>query len=227
MDRKRFDVLSRKMGEATSRRGLLSLLGGGVIGSAVMTVGLDEARARSKHKHRRKRNQGNGHNGGGNNGGGGSNSGAPQNLGPFEAMTGIPISAQDQERNFTGTLDILRFEEQNGAIVAIASLAGTVTGNGGGTVNQQVTVPVSVPASSAGLHAKAICQVLDLILGPIDLNLLGLRLQVNQIHIQLTANSLGGILGSLLCALTGPLSGLPLGQLLTLLNQILAILQGL
>jgi hypothetical protein len=221
MDLKRFDALIRTMGDSTSRRGLLSLLGGGVIGSAVVAVGLDEARAKSKH--RQKRNKGKGHNGNG-----GNNSG-PQNLGPFEAMTGIPISAHDQGRNFKGTLDILRFEEQNGAIVAIASLTGKVTGNGGGNrpINQQVTVPVSVSASSAGVHAQAICQVLDLILGPIDLNLLGLRLQVNQIHIQLTANSLGGLLGSLLCALTGPLSGLPLLDLLTLLNQILAILQGL
>jgi len=220
MDRNRLDALSRQMSEATSRRGLLSLLGGGVIGSAVIAVGLDEAQAKSKH--RRNRNKGKGHNGSGGNSG-------PQNLGPFEAMTGIPISAHDQGRNFKGTLDILRFEEQNGAIVAIASLTGKGTGNGGGNrpINQQVTVPVSVPASSAGLRAQAICQVLDLVLGPIDLNLLGLRLQVNQIHIQLTANSLGGLLGSLLCALTGPLSGLPLLDLLNLLNQILAILQGL
>ena len=50
------------------------------------------------------------------------------------------------------------------------------------------------------------CQVLDLVLGPLHLNLLGLIVDLNQIHLQITADPNGGILGSLLCSLTGPIT---------------------
>ena len=46
------------------------------------------------------------------------------------------------------------------------------------------------------------CQVLDLVLGPLHLDLLGLIVDLNQIHLQITADPAGGILGSLLCSLT-------------------------
>jgi hypothetical protein len=44
------------------------------------------------------------------------------------------------------------------------------------------------------------CQVFDLVLGPLHLNLLGLIVDL----IQITADPNGGIIGSLLCSLTGP-----------------------
>jgi hypothetical protein len=40
-------------------------------------------------------------------------------------------------------------------------------------------------------------------LGPIDLQLLGLRVQVSQIVIEITADPSGGLLGQLLCGLAG------------------------
>jgi hypothetical protein len=49
----------------------------------------------------------------------------------------------------------------------------------------------------------AICDVLDLTLGPIHLDLLGLVVDTNTIHLTITADSEGGILGSLLCSLAG------------------------
>jgi hypothetical protein len=52
----------------------------------------------------------------------------------------------------------------------------------------------------------ASCKVLDLILGPLDLNLLGLMVHLDQVHLQITADPNGGVLGSLFCALAG---GLP------------------
>ena len=222
MDRNRFDALSRKMGDATSRRGLLSLLGGGVVGTAVATVRLNETQAKSNHrKNRSKRDKRNN---------GGNHKNGPKNSGPFERMTDIPISAHDQQgHNFQGVLDITGFVDQGGQLVALGTVSGKVTGKGVGnqTVTQNVTLPASVAGAGASVHSQVTCQILDLTLGPIDLNLLGLVLHVNQIHIVLTANSLGGILGSLLCSLAGPLSGLLLGDLVILLNQILAILQGL
>jgi hypothetical protein len=45
--------------------------------------------------------------------------------------------------------------------------------------------------------------VLDLVLGPLDLNLLGLMVHLDKVHLVITADSEGGILGSLLCSLAG------------------------
>jgi hypothetical protein len=49
----------------------------------------------------------------------------------------------------------------------------------------------------------AICPVLDLTLGPLDLNLLGLMVHLDVVHLVITADSNGGVLGSLLCSLAG------------------------
>jgi hypothetical protein len=46
------------------------------------------------------------------------------------------------------------------------------------------------------------CQILDLVLGPLHLDLLGLIVDLNQVHLQLTADPNGGLLGSLLCSVT-------------------------
>ena len=83
-------------------------------------------------------------------------------------------------------------------------------------------------ARAAGVQAAATCDILNLVLGPIDLNLLGLRLQTNEIRIDLTAESGGGLLGDLLCAIANLLNGGgALAQIVGLLNQILGVLQGL
>ena len=49
------------------------------------------------------------------------------------------------------------------------------------------------------------CDVLDLVLGPLDLNLLGLVVQLNRVHLTITATPGGGVLGALVCGLSnGP-----------------------
>ena len=52
--------------------------------------------------------------------------------------------------------------------------------------------------------AQRICPVLDLALGPLDLNLLGLMVHLDRVHLTITADSNGGLLGRLLCSLSGP-----------------------
>jgi hypothetical protein len=90
------------------------------------------------------------------------------------------------------------------------------------------TPPSSAPASRAA--AAASCQILNLVLGPLDLNLLGLVVHLDTVHLNITAvPGAGNLLGNLLCAVAGlldatPLSGL-LGQLSTLLTSIFAILR--
>jgi hypothetical protein len=51
--------------------------------------------------------------------------------------------------------------------------------------------------------AQRICPVLDLTLGPLDLNLLGLIVHLDRVHLTITADSEGGLLGRLFCSLAG------------------------
>jgi hypothetical protein len=54
-------------------------------------------------------------------------------------------------------------------------------------------------------QAGQVCLILDLVLGPLDLNLLGLMIHLDRVHLRITADPEGGILGRLLCALAdGP-----------------------
>jgi hypothetical protein len=63
---------------------------------------------------------------------------------------------------------------------------------------------------TAGRDAPlTICPILDLTLGPLDLNLLGLMVHLDVVHLVITADSTGGVLGSLLCSLAG--GGRPTG----------------
>jgi hypothetical protein len=48
-----------------------------------------------------------------------------------------------------------------------------------------------------------VCTILDLVLGPLDLNLLGLMIHLDRVHLTITARPGGGILGDLLCSLAG------------------------
>jgi len=73
--------------------------------------------------------------------------------------------------------------------------------------------------------------VLSLTLGPLHLDLLGLVIDLNQVNLNITAQSgPGNLLGNLLCAITGLLDnngglggllGGLLNQITTLLNQVL------
>ena len=86
------------------------------------------------------------------------------------------------------------------------------------------------------LQVTGTCDILSLTLGPLDLNLLGLRVQLNQVVLNITAEQgPGNLLGNLLCAVAGLLDppttgGGGLGGILTtivsLLNQILGQLGG-
>jgi hypothetical protein len=60
-------------------------------------------------------------------------------------------------------------------------------------------VPVPVPATQS--QAAPVCSVLDLTLGPLHLELLGLVVDLNKVHLTITANPTGGVLGSLFCGL--------------------------
>jgi len=100
-----------------------------------------------------------------------------------------------------------------------------------------VSIPVQSVSSAAptsGLTAAALpagaCQILNLVLGPLHLDLLGLVVDLNRVVLNIVAQSgAGNLLGNLLCAIAGLLDGSAvgsqLGQIANLLNYILAILQ--
>jgi hypothetical protein len=69
----------------------------------------------------------------------------------------------------------------------------------------------------------ASCPILDLQLGPLDLDLLGLRVQLNQVDLNISAEpGPGNLLGNLLCAVVSLLDGVDLSGLLgDLLQQLL------
>ncbi|GAA1595634.1 hypothetical protein [Actinoplanes couchii] len=136
----------------------------------------------------------------------------------------------------TGTFSPTEFTEDNGKIVAVGTLTSTLTDSLGvdlGTVEKTVSLPVQLPetaaASKAAADALVACDVLNLVLGPLHLDLLGLVVDLNRVVLDVVAQSgAGNLLGNLLCAITNLLNGgisLPLAFLIDLLNQILAILR--
>jgi hypothetical protein len=88
-----------------------------------------------------------------------------------------------------------------GKAAAVAKLNRTIADHGKG-------LPIGLTAQVRG-HVAAttettttteeICPVLSLVLGPLHLNLLGLVVELNQIHLTLNANPKGGVLGNLFC----------------------------
>ena len=137
---------------------------------------------------------------------------------------------------FSGLFVPTTFVEQDGKTMLKGAVAGKVFRPGHATrwVSQSTTMALkkaSVDQTSSSRTAAAAllsCNVLHLVLGPLDLNLLGLVVHLDRVVLDITAVPAGGLLGQLLCdvanLLNGGLGGL-LGQLgLDKLNGILAAL---
>lgn len=142
----------------------------------------------------------------------------------------------------TGSITITGFKKVGSVIDAVGTFTGSVEGvNGGQQFTTGFTAPVTQingksltgGASSTAAAAAATCQILNLTLGPLHLDLLGLVVDLNQVNLNITAQQgSGNLLGNLLCSVaglldntgtggTGGLSGLLQG-ITSLLNQILA-----
>jgi hypothetical protein len=131
----------------------------------------------------------------------------------------IPITGSGSGGTFAGTFNLNNFAVQNGQLMANGTLLGTLTNTVTGVVTSVVQT-VSMPVSDV----SGTCQILHLELGPLDLNLLGLLVHLNQVVLDITAQSgPGNLLGNLLCAVAGLLDS-P-GGLSQVLNQILGVLR--
>ena len=135
-------------------------------------------------------------------------------------------------RKVTGSFKPKRFVEKNGTIFAKGVIRGTFETKSGATKKFKVKrlVPVKKiegTAVTARALNRADCDVLNLVLGPLDLNVLGLTVSLNRVLLDVVAVSgAGNLLGNLLCAVAGLLDGGGLlsnllGQITDLLNQIL------
>jgi hypothetical protein len=114
-----------------------------------------------------------------------------------------------------------RFANQNGNLVALGTLTGTITNTLTGDV-QNVDTTFSVLVTS--LQANGSCTILDLTLGPLHLDLLGLVVDLNQVHLTITGQTgPGNLLGNLLCGLANTLNGSQAGGLANLLNQLFGL----
>jgi hypothetical protein len=89
-----------------------------------------------------------------------------------------------------------------------------------GPLTNTFTIPVNTAASSGS------CQILDLVIGPLNLDLLGLVVHLDTVHLNITAQQgPGNLLGNLLCGIANALNDSAPGNVLAnLLNQVLAIL---
>jgi hypothetical protein len=146
------------------------------------------------------------------------------------AVDGTFTDALGGAGKVTGRFTPANFAVQDGKAVATGTLHSVLTDSAGkqvGTADTPVTVPVQLPGAG-GVTTLASCNVLHLVLGPLDLNLLGLVVHLNTVVLDITAQSgPGNLLGNLLCAITNLLNGglnLPIGTLTALLNAILALL---
>lgn len=105
------------------------------------------------------------------------------------------------------TLQLVGFTGQNGTVQAVLRLTNNVTNQ-----TTQIVADLTAPTQQQG----GSCTLLDLTIQPIDLDLLGLHLHTDTIHLVLTAQR-GTLLGNLLCGL---FFGNPTGAA-TALNQLL------
>jgi hypothetical protein len=150
---------------------------------------------------------------------------------PVKTLSSIPITGTARNgKQFTGHFTVDRFVRRSGKTWAV----GTLTGRLGGRFirRDDVSIPASVVNSTSPTTGSAAattsCPILHLVLGPLNLNLLGLHVHLNKVVLDITAvPGPGNLLGNLLCSVANLLNQqppLPLAQFTSLLNILNSIL---
>jgi len=155
-------------------------------------------------------------------------------------LTDIPITGTLADGGtFTGTITATKLSvdpltrelSMTGIVNGTATKA---TGEVVNVINQTVTTAMSLarPGQAASLvqpAAQTSCGILDLVLGPLHLDLLGLVVDLNQVILDITGQTgAGNLLGNLLCALTGLLD-IPgaIAAITNIIGSINGLLSGL
>jgi hypothetical protein len=152
----------------------------------------------------------------------------PTATGPLQAVYTTPLqivtTTGQAVGTFVGTVTINSFQTLNGQLVAVGTATGTLTN----LVTGAVTTLTNTAFASVVTPAQQRCPILQLDIGRIFLDLLGLQVDLAPIHLNITAVAgPGNLLGNLLCALVHLLDQNPLAAgIAGLLQQINAILAG-
>jgi hypothetical protein len=139
---------------------------------------------------------------------------------------------------FAGTLSIQKFAARDDQVVAIGMVSGTLTGPMGFTMGTTLTGPLALPVlveppEAPGLGivrsqviAQQTCDVLNIEIQPITIDVLGLQVTTLPVGINVTADGTGtNVLGHLVCTILTTVGNV-LG-LVDLLNALLGLLTGL
>ena len=153
------------------------------------------------------------------------------------SLTSRIVGTTSDGKKVTGSFVPLKFITRANS-VAVRGLVQGVVHEKNGTRSTFATMKTlrlasvnGTPPSSGTLRAdRATCDILNLVLAPLDLDLLGLKVHLDRVVLNIVAaTGAGNLLGNLLCAVTGLFDGSPLGGLLgqlgDLLNQILGALR--
>jgi hypothetical protein len=133
------------------------------------------------------------------------------------APTTQPVTGTLAGESFTGAISDLTVRTVGDSL----QLAGTITGTGLPTDGTPFTAEIQQIVIPEG------CEILDLVLGPLQLDVLGLVISLDTVHLNITAvPGAGNLLGNLLCAIAGLLDNddTPLNLIARLLNRLLTAL---
>jgi hypothetical protein len=152
--------------------------------------------------------------------------------------TNFSAPASDGTQFTQGHFVVDQFRMKRGVLYAVGHLTGNLSGK---TVSRHVSWPVTAAsanetasgpqgfaAAPQQVPTPGACSILTLTLGPLDLNLLGLHVALNQVNLLIEAiPAAGNLLGNLLCAVANLLNGGLGGPLAGLLTAITNLLNGL
>jgi hypothetical protein len=103
-----------------------------------------------------------------------------------------------------GTLGKLFCSLASGKTAASVSTARTLTSAAHRSSLSTQGVAFGTPTRQLQSTGPGPCSIVDLLLGPLHLDVLGLIVDLNQVHLQITADPTEAPLGSLLCSITNP-----------------------
>jgi hypothetical protein len=146
------------------------------------------------------------------------------------ALQGIPVTGTLQGTGdaFAGTIDITSITRDGNILTVTGAIDGLLNGVTPLADTFTSTLDLSALTGNQGNgQGQGACQILYLTLGPLDLDLLGLVIEIPEpIILDVRAErGPGNLLGNLLCAVTGLLDGGgPLAAIDNLLRQVNRIL---
>ena len=138
------------------------------------------------------------------------------------SVTGTGTLSDGTEVTLDGDLAVDDITNENGQLVAVGMLTGTLTDVTGAVLDTVDGLPVELPLVEAG----ADCAALHLGLGPLDLDALGTSVHLDAIGLDVTSDELsGGLLGGVLCTVGNLLDSTVNSNVLAmLLNLVFSML---